>query len=77
VTRSGLTSEPIRVIAESVAAYSGQSLIEWTSRKYGRPQSYTLAALANQLQVNIEGKRRTSAAAVTLVFTVDCFVMIT
>jgi len=60
VTSSGLTSEPIRVVAERLTTYSGQSLMRWTSTKYGQPQSYTLAALANQLQVNVEGNRRMS-----------------
>jgi len=57
VTSTGFTSEPVRVVAERLAAYSGRSLMQWTAQKYGHPQSYTLAVLANQLQVNVDGKR--------------------
>jgi len=67
VISSGLTSEPIRVVAERLTAYSGQSLMQWTLTKYGQPQSYTLAMLANQLQVNVEGKRRTSDVSLLLI----------
>jgi len=57
VTSSGFTSEPFRVVAERLTDYSGPSLMHWTSQKYGQPVSYTLAMLANQLQVNVDGKR--------------------
>jgi len=57
VTSSGFTSEPFRVVAERLTAYSGASLMRWTSQKYGRPLSYTLAVLANRLEVNVDGKR--------------------
>jgi len=57
VSSSGFTSEPFRVVAERLMSYSGADLIRWTAEKYGRPLSYTLAELANRLEVNVDGKR--------------------
>lgn len=53
---NGTTTQSFRVAVEPLTAYTGQELINWTCDKYGPPDSYTEAHIANRLYLVVDGR---------------------